>query len=571
MRESYVSSMRTILRGILVTVLAIGLLSNIAAASQSATAADAGFSGPWLGAGVEAESSEAEFTEGEITTGTLVAENGTLTDNSVQFRFSWSGFESTGSPIEFYELWLGVPGDSDRYGTFLLDVSTTAVILTPADFDEFDVRFTDGDYRCSVRLVTETGGLSDFASVDFLLDSNAPELGFSSSVGTQFTQPFILTLSASEFVTDVELDDLILSNATAQEFQGKRAGTAFLFAIDPINFGTVTVGFRVGGAFDQVGNSSGFVDAFVGTYLEEIDPPEGEAEEGEAELPPGEEICRYTLRGNKVVPPVQTPFTGVLSVYLDGDTVSLLLTHDAPDPQTLTFNLGPPGGTGPALISFPRAVSPVLSTVPRDTAETLTQNTYVELSFGGDSPSAIRANLSCSFPVEPDGEAGSEGEAEGDDEGEGTVEGGGEGGGEAAPEGEAAQEGEGIPEAEGEAGPEGEAAPDGEGDFPPHSADYLGGASDGRITLPEMLRLVQFYNAGAFSCAVLPTVTEDGYQIGEDGDQNCAPHSSDYADPGPNWRIELSELLRLVQIYTVGSFRGCGAPSSEDGFCLGAS
>jgi hypothetical protein len=46
--------------------------------------------------------------------------------------------------------------------------------------------------------------------------------------------------------------------------------------------------------------------------------------------------------------------------------------------------------------------------------------------------------------------------------------------------------------------------------------------------------------------------------------QGCTPHSSDYQIV--NWKISLSELLRLIQFYNVGGFIPC--ESGEDGFCL---
>ncbi len=88
-----------------------------------------------------------------------------------------------------------------------------------------------------------------------------------------------------------------------------------------------------------------------------------------------------------------------------------------------------------------------------------------------------------------------------------------------------------------------------------HSADSN---EDWRISLEELLRVVQFYNAGEYHCD--PT-TDDGYAPGA-GARDCTPHDSDYA---PNdWRISLSELLRLVQLYNAGSYRPDNA--TEDGF-----
>lgn len=115
---------------------------------------------------------------------------------------------------------------------------------------------------------------------------------------------------------------------------------------------------------------------------------------------------------------------------------------------------------------------------------------------------------------------------------------------------------EGEPEgvADGEGQPEAEV-------LPRHAADWDG---NGRITLNELLRLVQLYHAESFSCAALEAEsTEDGYRPGGDGPTGCAPHTADYAPQ--DWRLNLSELLRSIQLYGMGTLRPCA--ESEDGFC----
>ncbi len=91
------------------------------------------------------------------------------------------------------------------------------------------------------------------------------------------------------------------------------------------------------------------------------------------------------------------------------------------------------------------------------------------------------------------------------------------------------------------------------GDF--HSADIN---TDWRISLDELLRIVQFYNAGAYSCA---PDSPDGYTPGE-GSRDCHPHDSDYAPA--NWRIDFNELLRAIQLYNASGYRP--EPGAEDEF-----
>jgi len=93
-----------------------------------------------------------------------------------------------------------------------------------------------------------------------------------------------------------------------------------------------------------------------------------------------------------------------------------------------------------------------------------------------------------------------------------------------------------------------------------HTADQNG---DGSISLSELLRVIQFYAIGAFHCAA---DTEDGYAPGANpAAQACTRHSADYAPQ--DWSISLQELLRVVQLYNAGHYTPSEA--GEDGFCPG--
>lgn len=90
----------------------------------------------------------------------------------------------------------------------------------------------------------------------------------------------------------------------------------------------------------------------------------------------------------------------------------------------------------------------------------------------------------------------------------------------------------------------------------PHTADTN---QDSLIAVGELLRVVQFYNSGGLSCGA---GTEDGFQPGAAGGTECAPHDADYAPA--DWTVNLSELLRVVQIYNArGYYRD---PYAEDGY-----
>lgn len=203
----------------------------------------------------------------------------------------------------------------------------------------------------------------------------------------------------------------------------------------------------------------------------------------------------------------------------------------------------------------------------------------------------------------PEGlEGEGEGSVEGISEGEGLVEGinegtqeglpeghegEGEGGNEGIPEG---AEGEGIPEgalegiSEGEEGiqegsnegiegegiteglPEGVAEGEGiqegniEGEIirTSHSADKN---NDSIIDLSELLRVIQLFNSGSYHCQAN---SEDGYAPGEGMDYNCLPHTSDYKPQ--DWKIDLSELLRLIQFFNSGGYYYCPG-IGEDNYC----
>lgn len=170
----------------------------------------------------------------------------------------------------------------------------------------------------------------------------------------------------------------------------------------------------------------------------------------------------------------------------------------------------------------------------------------------------------------PEGEGIPEGTPEGVAEGEGTPEGTpegvieGEGTPEGTPEGipEGTPEGvvEGTPEGTPEGIPEGVVEGEGEIPTPPHNADQDG---DWKISLSELLRVIQFFNSGGYHC---DPQGEDGYAPGKEGDKTCTPHASDYQPQ--DWEISLSELLRLIQFFNIGGYHACPGVG-EDGYCPG--
>ena len=88
------------------------------------------------------------------------------------------------------------------------------------------------------------------------------------------------------------------------------------------------------------------------------------------------------------------------------------------------------------------------------------------------------------------------------------------------------------------------------------------------ISLSELLRVIQFYNSGGLHCASPPDSTEDGFAPGPGADHTCLPYDTDYNPQ--DWAISLSELLRVIQFYNSGAYHYCPASNTEDGFCPGA-
>ncbi|GEM_PF-2427995 len=185
-------------------------------------------------------------------------------------------------------------------------------------------------------------------------------------------------------------------------------------------------------------------------------------------------------------------------------------------------------------------------------------------------------------PVIPEGPSEGEGVSEGFAEGEGIVEGIEEGLEEGITEGEGminegilegmeegVEEGvsEGIEEGlvEGEEGVsegilEGELL-EGEGEIILyHSADIN---MDYVINLTELLRIIQFFNAGGYHCVEPPETSEDGFVPGYGENTSCLPHTSDYFPQ--DWKISLNELLRVIQFFNSGGYEPC--VDGEDGFC----
>ncbi|MCE9629005.1 MAG: hypothetical protein K8Q91_03350 [Candidatus Vogelbacteria bacterium] len=90
-----------------------------------------------------------------------------------------------------------------------------------------------------------------------------------------------------------------------------------------------------------------------------------------------------------------------------------------------------------------------------------------------------------------------------------------------------------------------------------HSADTN---KDWKISSGEYNTYLAFYNAGAYHC---DSNTSSGYAPGS-GSTNCTPSDADYEPQ--DWKISLSENLRLIQMRNSTQYRPC--VGGEDGFCV---
>lgn len=96
-------------------------------------------------------------------------------------------------------------------------------------------------------------------------------------------------------------------------------------------------------------------------------------------------------------------------------------------------------------------------------------------------------------------------------------------------------------------------------------AGHAGDIDDNfQLDSSELLRMIQLYNMGEFSC---DPAGEDGFSPGAGGSKTCTPHNADY---NQDWHFDLSEMLRAIQLYNKGGYRLCaqGESPGDDGLCL---
>jgi hypothetical protein len=348
------------------------------------------------------------------------------------------------------------------------------------------------------------------------------------------------------------------------------------------------------------------------------------------ELAPIGADVNVNLTAAQVVPPSGLLASGVgqgsiapASGKLAGQYLVIMnVVHTLQNGVAAQIRRGEPGENGPFVEDIgapapPIAVFEVLNS--REAAELMSGVHYMVITTEAFPDGAIRGQMipTRRDPVEEgEGEGIVEGEGEGvvEGEGEGTVEGDGEPEGEG--EGLAEGEGEGIDEGEGETdapeviaarlllegfilgdtnprdgrlsgaetvgilpaiGPEIFELLDANGDdvLQPSELLALGGNvwihsgdlnASGRFSLSELLRAVQLFNRGTYSCAANAGASEDGF-VAQAGATCDVPHAADYENGG-DFSLSLAELLRLIQLYNAGGYEYCPGQGSDDGYCV---
>lgn len=63
-------------------------------------------------------------------------------------------------------------------------------------------------------------------------------------------------------------------------------------------------------------------------------------------------------------------------------------------------------------------------------------------------------------------------------------------------------------------------------------------------------------------------MSDEGYILGS-GDRTCIPQAADYNPQ--DWRIGLSEFLRIIQFYNSGDYHACpdAVQPTKENFCPG--
>lgn len=391
-------------------------------------------------------------------------------------------------------------------------------------------------------------------------------------VGIPFLQ---LTISQAELEQYTSSPHYVQIDAGSSTIRGDIVGCEF-------DDGVANEGEGEGLSFEGEGSEEGQVDCLL----------------FDAE-PPANLICDIDLTNDQVVPPTTSSYVGRLQLsgpVEPNNQFLLVVRHNVVDPTSIGIYFGSPGEQGTLFLGFSSNLQcPFGALLPGSFLQVLEQNPmYIEIVASGDSNATIRADLACAVV--------------GEGEGEGIVEGSVEGGVEGSIEGEGEEPNDlvgiadfllltfplidanasgrlstqeattSIPTLTGEQFQTLDS--NGDGGLSPgelhryagpvrlHNADADG---DKLFSLSELLRVVQLYSAGAYGCVDVPGDTEDGFEpVLDKADAKgevlpCLRHAADYQENG-DFTISLTELLRMIQLFHFGTYSYCPS-QGEDAYC----
>jgi len=459
----------------------------------------------------------------------------------------------------------------------------------------------DGQAELLVAAPDELNGVTETSEGRLYivpLEFDAPSIKSFEALNTSPSRASELTfgLTFSERITGLDVNDFevltggTLNNAQLQSISGDRA--EFTISVDS--------GQGDGDLWIELnGSGSGIVDFAGNEMIAQASSPRVYLDRTAPEIDLiGDSLVVVPYAGSYIDAgaTASDSFDGVLTSSID--VAGLPIDTLVPGEQVVTYQVRDSAGNN---ASVDRTVVVLKDVIP-----------------GGEGEGAGESGGEGEGVGGPEGEAGGDGEAEGGVEGEGE-DGTGPGEGEDMPEGEAepgtggeaepATDGEAEPQTDGEAEPqtdgeaepstdgeaeptpdgeaeptpdgEAEPTPDGEaesggedGEAEPAEGEDAGGThdadgnGDGIVNLSELLRVIQLYNAGGYACADGEGETPDGYAAGGGGTPvgapGCTAHDADFM--GGDGVITLSELLRGIQLFSFAEIEPCPG-ESEDGFC----
>lgn len=158
--------------------------------------------------------------------------------------------------------------------------------------------------------------------------------------------------------------------------------------------------------------------------------PEGEGgSEGQVEgQDPDAPLCSVDLEVGQVVPSVNGNYNGRAVFTKFGESVLITVTHNVPQPATVTIYRGNQGNVGVAYMTVGGGISPAIATITQGGMDFISTGFYVEVEHvEGNVRQAARGQIECAPIVtegelQEDGEATNEGDVEGSG-GEGSAEG----------------------------------------------------------------------------------------------------------------------------------------------------